>query len=81
MLKGKDPQEKKRRAKAENVTLEQVIKSYIKVKKLKPLSIKDINTHLNLNFENWKDKPFCRVDRAAVNTTATYKIIDGVFFI
>ena len=69
MLKGNDPQEKKRRVKAENVTLEQVVKSYIKDKKLKPLSIKDINTHLNLNFEHWKDKPFCRIDRAAVKKT------------
>lgn len=69
MLKGNDPQEKKRRAKAKNVTLKQVVKSYIKAKKLKPLSVKDINTHLNLNFKKWKSKPFCGVDRAAVKRT------------
>lgn len=66
MLKGVDPREKKRKVKAENVTLEQVVKSYIKAKNLKPLSIKDINTHLNLNFDDWKTKPFCRVTRAMV---------------
>lgn len=66
MLKGVDPREKKRKAKAENVTLEQVVKSYLKAKKLKPLSIKDIMTHLNFNFEKWKNKPLSSVTRADV---------------
>jgi len=43
-----------------------VVKSYLKSKKLKPLSIKDIKTHRDFNFKDWKDRPLCRVDRAAV---------------
>ncbi len=65
MLKGKDPQEKKRRSKAENVTLEQVIKSYIADKKLKPSSISDINKHLNAGFSDWHNRPLVLVNRAA----------------
>ena len=53
MLKGNDPQEKKRRTKAENVTLEQVAQSYIKVKNLKQSSISDIHKHLNAGFSSY----------------------------
>ena len=66
MAQGIDPSAVRRKNKAENVTLDQVVKSYIKSKKLKPLSVKDIKTHKDLNFKEWKDKPLCRVDRAAV---------------
>lgn len=66
MAQGIDPSAVRQKNKAENVTLDQVVKSYLKAKKLKPLSVKNINTHLNLNFAEWKDKPLCRVDRAAV---------------
>ncbi len=72
MLKGKDPQEKKRRHKAENVTLEQVVKSYIKVKKLKPSSISDINKHLNANLSDWRNRPLVQINRA----TAKNKFLD-----
>lgn len=66
MAQGVDPSAVRRKQKAENVTLKQVVKSYLKSKKLKPLSIKDIKTHRDLNFKEWKDKPLCRVDRAAI---------------
>ena len=65
MLKGIDPQEKKRKAKAENVTLSQVVESYIKAKNLKPSSIKDINKHLNAGFSDWAKRPLSQVNRAA----------------
>jgi len=66
MAKGIDPAAVRRKNKAESVTLCQVIESYIQSKKLKPLSIKDIKTHRDFNFKEWKDNPLCRVDRALV---------------
>jgi len=66
MAQGVDPSAVRRKQKAENVTLEQVVISYLHAKKLKPLSVKDINTHLNLNFVEWKNFPLSRVTRAAV---------------
>lgn len=66
MAQGIDPSVEKKKQKALNVTLEQVVKSYLKAKTLKPLSVKDINTHLNFNFTKWKDKPLSHVTRADV---------------
>ena len=63
MAKGIDPSTLRKKQKAEGVTLEQIVKSYLKAKKLKPLSIKDINTHMNFNFEEWKSKPLSKVTR------------------
>jgi integrase len=66
MIKGIDPTAEKRKDKVQAVSLEQVVKSYLKAKALKPLSVKDINTHLNLNFKDWKGRPIIMVTRARV---------------
>lgn len=66
MIRGEDPSIERKKNKASSVTLEQVVKSYLSAKTLKPLSIKDINTHVNLNFIEWKNRPLATVTRAAV---------------
>ena len=66
MAKGIDPSVQRKKQQAEDITLEQIVKSYLTAKTLKPLSIKDIKTHLNFNFQEWKNKPFCRVMRSDV---------------
>jgi integrase len=63
MAEGIDPSAQRKKQKAEDVTLEQIVKSYLAAKTLKPLSIKDINTHMNFNFEEWKRKPLSQVTR------------------
>jgi integrase len=66
MLNGIDPNTEKRKEKVQNISLEQVVKSYLLSKKLKPLSVKNINTHLNFNFTEWKNKPLSRLTRTRV---------------
>ena len=66
MAKGIDPAIEREKHKAEAVTLSQVVDSYLRAKKLKPLSIKSIKTHLNFNFDKWKDKPLIRLTRADI---------------
>jgi integrase len=66
ILNGIDPNAEKRKEKAQAVSLEQVVNSYLKAKTLKPLSVKDINTHLNLNFKDWAGRPLVKTTRAQV---------------
>jgi len=66
MAEGIDPAAQSKKQKAEDVTLQQIVESYLKSKKLKALSIKDIKTHRDLNFLEWKEKPFCRITRDEV---------------
>ena len=71
IAQGIDPAAVRRKNKAENVTLEQVVASYLKSKDLKPNSIKDIKKHRDLNFKDWKNNPLCRIDRAEVKKKFT----------
>lgn len=66
LTKGIDPSVERKKHEAQAVTIEQVVMSYLKAKTLKPLSIKDINTHLDFNFEEWKNKPMSLLTRAGV---------------
>ncbi len=66
IAQGEDPSFERRKQKAETVPLEMVVKSYIESKKLKPLSIKDIKTHRDLNFKAWKKKPLSKISRDEV---------------
>ncbi len=66
IAQGEDPSYERRKQKAETVPLEVVVKSYIESKKLKPLSIKDIKTHRDLNFKAWKKKPLSQINRDEV---------------
>ncbi len=66
MAIGGDPSAERKKKKAENVTLDQVVGSYLKSKTLKPLSIKDIKTHRDFNFKAWKNKPLSQINREDV---------------
>ena len=68
MIKGVDPSITKQQQKAHSVTLEQIVESYLNSKKFKPLSIKDINTHMNLNFKDWKKRPMSGITRQEVKS-------------
>ncbi len=68
MIKGVDPSITRQQQKTQSITLEQIVESYLNSKKLKPLSIKDINTHLNLNFKDWKKKPMSGITRQEVKS-------------
>lgn len=72
MAKGVDPAATRRKNKAENVTLDQVVSSYIKTKSLKLSSISDINKHLNAGFSDWRNRPLAKINRA----TAKNKFLD-----
>ena len=63
IAQGVDPSSERKKYEAQTVTLKQVVKSYLKAKNLKPLSIKDINTHLNFNFADWRNKPLSIITR------------------
>ncbi len=58
----------KKREEAESVTLAQVVKSYIKNRKLKPLTIRDINHHLDNSFDLWKNSSIKLITRETVRT-------------
>jgi len=66
MIKGVDPSITREHEKIHSVTMEQIVESYLNSKKLKPLSIKDINTHKNLNFKDWKKRPMSGITRQEV---------------
>jgi integrase len=66
MNNGIDPSTEKKRAKAVSITLRDVVKDYIKDRDLKPLSISDIERHLNTNFLSWADKPAAGITRDGV---------------
>jgi integrase len=63
MAEGIDPSAQRKKQKAEDVTLKKIIESYLNSKRLKALSVKDIKTHRDLNFKEWREKPFCRITR------------------
>lgn len=68
MNEGIDPVIEKARDKALSVTLREVVTGYIKDRDLKPLSISDIERHLNTNFLSWADKPAADITRDKVAT-------------
>jgi integrase len=66
MAKGIDPNEEKKRKKAQSITLEDVAVAYIKDRPLKQSSIRDINKHLNGIFKAWKDQSITTISRDMV---------------
>ena len=66
MRRGYDPRIEKAKKKAEAITLEALSEQYIKDRRLKPLSIRDIRKHVNGYFAPWKDKPITRITRDKV---------------
>lgn len=56
----------KQREEAESVILGQVVQSYIRNRKLKPLTVRDINHHLNSSFSSWKDSSIKLITRESV---------------
>lgn len=68
MNNGIDPSTEKKRKKAISITLREVVADYIVDHDLKPLSISDIERHLNTNFSLWADKPAADITRDKVAT-------------
>ncbi len=66
MANGIDPTQKKRVKEIQGKTLDEVVTDYIKDRALKPLTIRDINTHLNGIFSDWKDQPIIKITRDKV---------------
>ena len=65
-LSRKASEEMQQKKQAQSVTLEQVADSYIKDRRLKPLSIRDIRHHLENTFSEWKEKPVAQITRDRV---------------
>lgn len=63
MANGSNPNEAKRRKKAEAITFEQVSKDYIRDHELKPLSIRDIEKRVSGPLSSWKDRPITGITR------------------
>lgn len=64
---GGDPVAKKRRAKLEEKTLNEVFEDYLRTRKdLKPGTIFDMRRAINETFQDWKDKPITRITPAMV---------------
>ena len=63
MANGIDPTQEKRVKESQGKTLDEVVQDYIKDRALKPLTIRDINTHLNGTLADWKDQPIVKITR------------------
>ncbi|MCK9276242.1 MAG: tyrosine-type recombinase/integrase [Syntrophales bacterium] len=64
MSEGIDPIKEKKRAKAQSVTLEQVVEAYLKDRRnLKESSRADIFKHLDKSFSDWAKKPIISITR------------------
>lgn len=61
MNRGIDPNEEKRKAKAESQTLQQLLDSYISDHTLKPLTMRDYRQKMNWGFSDWLDKPASKI--------------------
>lgn len=66
MANGIDPVVERQKREAEQVTLGEIAAQYIKDRNLKPLTVDDINRHLNNIFSPFKDKPLKYITRDAV---------------
>lgn len=66
MSQGIDPNREKKLKEIQAKTLKEVVEDYIKDRALKPLTIRDINTHLNGIFFDWKNQPINKITRDKV---------------
>lgn len=66
MVRGINPNDRKKINEAITITLAEVGKAYIKDRALKKNSIRDINIHLNGIFGTWKDQPITEITRNMV---------------
>lgn len=66
MHNGIDPNKEKKIKKVQSRSLDEVVKDYIKDRSLKQLTVRDINTHLNGIFSEWKDQPILNITRDKV---------------
>lgn len=66
MRKGYDPRIEKAKRKAEKLTLKDLSEQYKKDRRLKPLTLRDIDKHVNGIFSDWKDKPIINITRDTV---------------
>ncbi len=77
MNQGIDPNREKKVKEIQGKTLDEVAQDYIKDRSLKPLTIRDINTHLNGTLEDWKDQPIVKITRDKVLTLYRAKTEDS----
>lgn len=74
LIEGKDPQEEKKRAKANSVTLREVVTDYCENRRTRnggPLTkstVKVINRHLETNLIDWADKPIFNITSSMCRT-------------
>jgi len=66
MARGVDPSVEKVKKKATSVTLKKAKDAYVKDRNLKPLTLENIETHMNGVFSDWKEKPISAITRQAV---------------
>lgn len=66
MANGKDPNMEKKANEAKAITLDEVVKAYIKDRSLKSSSISDMNKHLDGIFKPLKDQPITAITRDKV---------------
>ncbi len=66
MAQGVDPSLEKKQKKVKSKSLEDVVKDYKGDRELKPLTVRDIDTHLNTTFKDWKSQPIAQITRDKV---------------